>query len=130
MRKILSMWITMVMIMSFGVTGVAAANQCDVMGGTYSVTLDGDEWTLTNFTDKIEVGPAPRCGGKVTLIGPDNTRSFYVWCVRDKLTVAGFPAKLTAEGLMIYMIPSNLHRLRVGSTIYMTNEKIPVLPFK
>jgi len=110
---------------------VVAMDQCDVVGNSYTITLDGDDYVLSDFTSSSpSFSPAPRCHGYVTLIA-NGERTNLEWYLRNgHLSIGGVTAELTSNGLKIYIIPQNLHCLRIGNTFYMTNEKIPTLLFK
>jgi len=113
-------------------TAAIAMDQCDVVGNSYTITIDGNDWTLSNFDESLPMfSPAPKCAGTVTLLGPTGQYSVLDWCVCfGELKISGLHALLSEDGLMIYLLPSGLHTLRVGDTVYMTEQEIPQLLFK
>jgi len=116
----------------WAVSSVAVAmDQCDVVGNSYTITIDGNDLTLSNFNESLPMfSPAPRCAGTVDFLGL-NGRSALDWCVCfGKLKISGIPAFLSDDGLKIYAIPLGLHSLRIGDTVYMTEQEIPQLLFK
>jgi hypothetical protein len=139
MKKIFSvMWpalVTFLFVFTFlwiAGTAAIAQDQCDVVGNSYALTIDGDGWTLTDF---VETGPffspAPRCAGTVSLVSPDGEPVDCDWMVcHGNLMVAGYPAVLTSNELKIYGVPTGLHTLRIGGTFYMTEKEIPLFLFK
>lgn len=126
----LALCVTLLMFCVVGSTATAQ-NQCEIVGNSYTITVDCDEWTLTDFTNVPGFSPAPPCGGNVSLVSPDGEYSYHKWCVSGNgLTVAGFPALLTESGLNIYCVPMDLYILHIGNTIYMTEQEVPLLLFK
>ena len=131
------MWpVFVILLLTFGLlwlagTAAIAKDQCDVVGNSYTITLNGDEWTLTDFSNVIAFSPAPPCGGNVSLVSPDGVYSYHKWCVSgDGFTVLGFPAVLTTEGLKLYSVPTNLYTLHVGNMTYMTEQEVQLFLFK
>jgi len=108
-----------------------AMDQCDVSGNSYILTLDGKDYVLSDFTDTPSgFSPAPRCHGYVTLFA-NSERTRLEWYSRNGyLSIGGVAAELTLNGLKIYNIPHNLHCLRIGDTVYMTEQEIPQFLFK
>lgn len=112
-------------------TAAIAMDQCDVVGNSYILILDGDDYVLSDFTSSpAGFSPAPRCHGYVTFIS-SNGRVKLEWYLRNgHLLIGGITAELTSNGLKIYNIPQNLHALRIGDTVYMTEKEIPQLLFE
>jgi len=135
MRK---MWpVFAVLLLTLGllwaaVSAALATDQCDVVGNSYTVTIDGDEWILDNFVNSGPFfSPAPQCGGTVNLLSPDGEYIFLDWCVTGAgLNIAGFPAVLTYDGLELYCVPMDLYVLHIGNTTYMTEQEVQQLLFK
>ena len=134
MRKTIPMlmvFLFSMMLIFFTPMVAMATDQCDVMGSTYTIELDGHGYTLTNFVDQISFSPAPQCGGLCTFINDQGASYSYEWSVVfGNLTVAGFPAFLTEHGLLLYAIPQDLYTTQIGKIIYKTPGKIPTLLFE
>lgn len=134
MKKFWPVWIIGFLMIGFlwvAGTVALAQDQCEVVGATYTVTVDGTEWTLTDF---VETGPhfspAPQCVGTVNFVSPYGEHTCN-WCVcNNNLNIAGLPAVLTSNGLKIYGVPTGLHTLRIGDVVYMTEQEVPLLLFK
>ena len=129
MKKMWPVLVTLIVVVAFlwiAGTSAIAMDQCEVVGNSYTLEVGQDECTLSF----VEVGPffspAPQCAGTVNV-----GNYVFDWIVvRDNLTVAGYPAVLTPDGLTIYGIPTDLHTLNIGGTVYMTEHKVPLLLFK
>jgi len=69
---------------------VVAMDQCDVVGNSYTITLDGDDYVLSDFTSSSpSFSPAPRCHGYVTLIA-NGERTNLEWYLRNgHLSIGG-----------------------------------------
>ena len=131
MKKMLSMVLTLVLMFVLSSVAVNAADQCDVVGQSYTVYVGDEPWTLTNFENAPMFSPAPECGGSVILVDPDGAGWSYGWSITDNgLIIAGTPAELTDDGLIVYFIPQGLHTLQVGNMVYKTEQEIPTLLFK
>ena len=123
--------VSMLLLSIVAVSDVSAVDQCDVLGQTYTVTLDGGVWTLTDFENTIMFSPAPRCGGTVTLVDSDGVSYGCDWSVAgDSLVISDAPARLTDDGLMIYLVPQGLHTLCVGGMVYKTEQVVQALTLK
>ena len=108
-------------------TVAIAGDQCDVVGNSYTITIDGGDWILTDFVDVVGFSPLPPCGGNVSLVSPDGYYTSHKWNANydGTLTVAGLPAKLTPEGLKLYGVPMDLYILHIGNKLYMTEQEVP-----
>ena len=130
MKKMWPVLVTLIVVVTFlwiAGTSAIAMDQCEVAGNSY--TLDG--CTLDFVESGPFFSPAPQCAGTAGLAVPGWDIVVLDWMVvRDNLTVAGYPAVLTPDGLIIYGIPTNLHTLNVGGKTYMTEHEVPLLLFK
>ena len=113
-------------------TAAIAMDQCEVIGNSYTITIDGNDIVLSDFVESSPMfSPAPKCAGTVTLLGPAGQYSTLDWCVgHDGLRISGLHAFLSEDGLMVYLLPSGLHTLCIGDTVYMTEQKISQFLFK
>lgn len=110
-----------------------AMDQCEVVGNSYTLTLCGDEYTLANFVGVDSMfGPAPLCKGTVYLFSPNDTYCSFEWNVSrgNELTIGGFSAVLTEDGLVVYFIPDGLYTTVIGDVTYKTEQEIPTLQFE
>jgi len=135
MEKMRSFFIVLCITLAslWAVSSVAVAmDQCAVEGNSYTVTIDGNDWTLSDFAEAGPYfSPAPQCAGTVNILGPDGQIFTVDWCVcHGILGIAGLPAFLSKEGLAVYALPSGLYTLRIGDTVYMTEHEIPQFFFK
>ena len=48
----------------------------------------------------------------------------------NNVLVGELPATLTASGMVVYIIPQDLHAQEINGVVYMTKEKIPTVLFK
>ena len=125
------LFLTIVFLWLAGSASIAM-DQCEVVGESYTITLDGDEWILDNFVIFGPfISPAPRCCGTVNLLSPDGEYVRLDWRVTGVgLNIAGFPATLTSNGLKLYCVPLDLYVLHIGNTIYMTEQEVQQFFFK
>ena len=113
-------------------TAAIAMDQCGVIGNSYTITIDGKDIILSDFVETSPMfSPAPKCAGTVTLLGPEGQYSTLDWCVgHDGLRISGLHAFLSEDGLMVYLLPSGMHTLRIGDTVYMTEKEVAQFLFK
>ena len=132
MKKMFSVMILSICLLFAAFTVTAGAmDQCEVVGNSYTTVFDGEEYTLSFTEAGPFFSPAPMCGGTVIFADAYNTGKIYDWTVTyNGLTVEGYPAVLTNNGLILYGIPTDLHSLRIGGTVYMTEQEVPLLLFK
>ena len=132
MEKMLSFLIVMVAVLGLAMTA-PAMDQCEVVGNSYTLDLNGESWTLTDFEIQLCFSPAPFCSGTVNLVSPTGDSQSVDWSVnyhRTALMIAGLPAILTQDGLIVYALPAELNTLKIGDTMYMTEGEIPTFNFK
>lgn len=138
MKKLfLTVLLTLTLALAMPVSNALAIDQCDVVGNTYELDLEGNTYALTNWVDNgCTFGPCDPdtyCAGHVELLCPGNVFYTLDWNIApfdDILIIGGFKAELTWAGLVVYFIPEDLIRTNIGRTTYMTEDEIPALTFE